>query len=71
MSTEAVCFLFGIPALGYCILTFKKGWIAGRWGRKVQRDEDPVAYWFSWVFTSAVALGLIIMPILSWLGLRE
>ena len=71
MSTETACILFSIPAIGYCALTLKKRWIAGPWVRKIEREEDPFSYWLIWAFTAVVALGLAILPILTWIGVRE
>jgi hypothetical protein len=71
MSTETACILFSVPAIGYCALTLKKRWIAGPWGTKIKREEDPFFYWLIWTSTSAVALGLAVLPILTWTGVRE
>lgn len=71
MSTEAVCFLFGIPATFFWALGLRKGLMLGVHGRMIRRELDSLPFWIVTVLWGAIALGLLVMPVLAWLGLRN
>jgi hypothetical protein len=71
MSTNLVCFLFGIPATLFWLRGVKKGIMLGRLTGWVRRDIEPATFWFATAFYGSVALGFLIGPILSWLGIRD
>jgi hypothetical protein len=39
--------------------------------RWVRRSDDPFRYWLFTILWGSVALGLLVAPVLAWLGLRE
>jgi hypothetical protein len=70
MSTETACFLFGIATTFLWVKGLKKGIMIGRI-RWVRRDEDTFMFWLHAAFAGSVALGLLIMPMLTWAGFRR
>jgi hypothetical protein len=70
MSTNLACFLFGVPTTFFWFLGLKNGLTIGKnhWTR---RSEDPFGYWLITLFSGVVAFGLLVMPILSLVGLRD
>jgi hypothetical protein len=71
MSTNLICFLFGIPATLLWVRGVTKGVTYGSNSRWVRRDDDPLRFWFFTLWWGDIALGLVVTPVLSWLGLRE
>jgi hypothetical protein len=70
MSTETACLLFGSCASFFWISGLRKGVMLGRSGW-IRREDDTFLFWVHALFGGSVALGLIVMPLLAWLGLRE
>jgi hypothetical protein len=80
MSTNAACFLFGIVATAFWLFAVWKGimpggratffGLVGRTGF-VYRSAHPFRFWFTTAFLGVFALGLLVFPVLSWLGLRN
>ena len=70
MSTNLTCFLFGIPFSIIWAYGLKRGMMAGRKTRWVRRTEEPITFWVMASFYGSIALGFLIAPVLSWLGLR-
>lgn len=71
MSTNLACFLFGVPATGLWILSLARGTTYASNTRWVRRSDDPFRYWLFTILWGSVALGLLVAPVLAWLGLRE
>lgn len=71
MSTNLACLLFGIPATLVWMRAVKRGVIFGSKSHWVRRDEDPLVFWFFAILYGGIAMGLVVMPIFAWLGLRE
>jgi hypothetical protein len=80
MSSELVCFLFGVVATAFWVRTLRKG-STGLGKRRLipfLNRDGPVNYsvrtlefWSVMVFYGAIALGLLTLPVLSWLGYRR
>lgn len=70
MSNELTCFIFGIPALLLWCVAIKKGIMVAGFGKRVRRDDDPLMFWFTALILGGIAGGLVVMPVLTWLGLR-
>ena len=71
MSTELTCFILGIPASLIWWTGMKKGLMVGPNARRVLKDFDPVVFWILAAWWGMIAIGLLVAPILSWLGLRS
>jgi hypothetical protein len=70
MSTELTCFVFGIPATLLWWTCVKKGIMIGPHARRVLKENDPLSFWIIAALNGTIAVGFIIAPVLSWLGLR-
>lgn len=75
MSTNLTVFLVGVPAVVFWLYGIWKGvmfplqWKPGHiWAR---RGSAPVYFWVTSAFWGVLALGFLIMPLLSWTGLRS
>jgi len=71
MRNDIACFLFGIPAVIFWTIGLRKGVMFGRSSRWIRKDIEPEVFWPFAVFYGAIALGLLVYPILIWLGIRE
>jgi hypothetical protein len=83
MSTNLVCFCFGIAATAFWLLGLKRGvsfpilgfpvrgMPLGLRGGMVHRHTSPGYFWATHLFYGIFALGLLLMPMLSWAGLRR
>ena len=83
MSTNLVCFCFGIVATSFWLLGLKKGVSfpilgipakglpLGLRGGMVHRHISPLYFWFTHLFYGIFAWGLLVMPVLTWAGLRR
>jgi hypothetical protein len=70
MDASLICFVLGLAALASCVITHRRGQLLiGLYGRRISRVRDPVEFWIAQGFLGAIAVGLLLVPILLWSGL--
>lgn len=78
MSTDLICFLTGVGAAALWAAGIKRGVMLGRnsvGGVKpqllVRRESSPTGFWTAVAIVGCVAAAMVVLPILSWMGLRS
>ena len=78
MNVELACFLLGLAATGFWLSGLRQGVMLG-WKNLlfasgtglIRRSADAAAFWIATVVVGCLALGLLILTVLSWIGLRH
>jgi hypothetical protein len=81
MSTDLLCFIVGVILTALWLRGIGKGVMLriGRrplseltpWSPLVRKSDRPVHFWVSTVAVSIFPLGFLLLPVLTWLGLRR
>ncbi len=78
MSTELACFVLGIAATAFWLNGIRHGVMLG-WKNLlfasgtglIHRSADAMGFWIATAVVGCLALGLLILPVLSWIGVRH
>jgi hypothetical protein len=75
MNTNLFCFVGGIVMTALWLFGIKRGVIMrmqfAPWRTaSIGRLGRPIRYWFLTVVWGCLSLALLVLPVLSWLGLR-
>ncbi len=78
MSAEMLCFLLGSVAT---VLWFRGIWMGVMPGWKtllfasgtglVRRSADGLGYWIATAVVGCLVFGLLVIPVITWVGLRR
>ena len=71
MSTNLACFLVGLALVPVWLTGLKRGIMVGLVFGLVRRVQAPARFWYASAFYGALALGFLVFPLLTWLGLRS
>ena len=70
MNTSIVCFVIGLPLVALWLAGVRRGVMVGLIFGLVRREEMPVRFWPATFAYGVLAFGLVITPLLYWVGLR-